>query len=207
MVLNALQKKQQFGLQSRQLGLAERRQTFAENQWAEKMIDTKRSRAAIDRMQNFTLANIDQAKAGDLALIDKTNIGRLLTLNARIQEGKKPKSKGKDLELIAAMREQVGPEGDITESQLFQDISIVKGIGKAKPRGKKGTDVIQMRAKIANTLAGNVAVRWDTLSVEQRNKLVDEQMDIITGAEKTKEVKLGNVDTLWEEYQKEKNKK
>lgn len=204
-LLEALRLKQQAqtakasqALAKRQQLTAERKQELLERGFAEELFDTRAKRAAIERLSNLTPETIGQASAKDLATIQNSSISGMLSAYLSTREASrktsdkafKPPTKLVEYAAVQRQARELGvPEA---ETPLWQFIR-----GSSKEKSEK-----QIRQEIAKKIATDVV--FTGRSKEEKSRLVDEAMDIVRGAERTRKVKLDSLlERTIEEFQKQ----
>ena len=147
---------------------------MAEQQFTSQEIDTVARRKAVSDLAKTSIANIDQIPAKQLLEINKGSLSTILQMNQQLKEGKAPTGQApREVKLLAAAREQVGPEGDIMESDIVKLMMVGKG------REKSRADI---RQTVQNSLQ-RADPTWLFKSAEERKRLLDEEVENVLGPE------------------------
>lgn len=171
--MNILQNLISSTLQKQQIGVTQRGQTLAEQQFTSQEIDTKRERAAVDRLAGVTYENVDQISPRDATLIDRGNLGRLINIAASARQGVAPTTDApREVRLLAAMRQQVGKDGDITQSDIWK----IMMTGKNREKNEK-----DMRERLVIGASRNPV--YATQSPEEQKEFIDRQVEAILGGQ------------------------
>lgn len=180
--------------QQQQIKLARRRQALAEQQFASQEIDTKAKRQAVSSLANVKWNELHKVSPKTLATINEGSLGTLLQISAKASQGQPiDKDAPREVKLLAAMREQVGPEGDIMESDIWK----VMTTGKSKEKNEQ--DVRQTLR--TNASRNPIFMTW---SKEKQDQFIENQVSSIfqEPAARTKELSL--MERSLQEFQKAK---
>lgn len=199
----------QATLDKQRLGLEGQKLNLAQQQFLEAQTDSRRRRAAINRLANIKVDNISEARAADIADIDNTSVKDMIRLYESLENGKtaerlqgargdKQYTPSREEKVAAAALRQSQEAGvPLEQTPIWKVATMLKGEKAAKGDEKSEQE---LKTMIVKELSGSPLYLMKP--PEQQAKMVADQYKIITsGANRVKAVETGgdNVSPLLRE--------